>query len=217
MKRERQSETDKNGETLVAVACRYGAYTVCNFAAVLAIWGLARVHGAMMFSEGSVLEWAQFGIMLIGAAMCITMSFRIMEFSVLLRILGMLCLLAAIRESDRGLDKLIPFLGWQLPFHAVLLGGVLMVWKNFEEFLRQVRYLAGHRAFGMMWAGFMVAIPFGQMIGHGAFLRDLFGDDYERPMKRVIEESAETIGYLIIVLANLEFILSLRSRLKRAM
>jgi hypothetical protein len=171
------------------------------------IWRLADYHRAVLFSEDSVLEWSQFGTMLVGFVITFFTSFRIKADAVLLRILGMLCGLAAIRELDSDLDRLIPFFGWHLPFHLLLVTGLWMGIRHRKILIPQLRVFVAHRSFGMLWGGFMLAIPFGQMIGHGPFLQELFGDDFKRPMKRVIEECAETCGYLVILMGVIDFII----------
>jgi hypothetical protein len=90
------------------------------------IWKLADHHHAGLFSEDSILEWSQFWTMLIGFLIAFWVASRLKDDAVLLRILGMLCGLAAIRELDKDLDLLIPLIGWHLPFHLLLITGLWM-------------------------------------------------------------------------------------------
>ena len=62
----------------------------------------------------------------------------------------------------------------------------------------------------------MVAIPYAQLIGHGPLMEDLFGENYERSIKRLIEESAETLGYVMILIGIFDFGLTLESQSKAA-
>jgi len=46
---------------------------------------------------------------------------------------------------------------------------------------------------------------------HGAFLQLVMGDDYNRDYKRVIEETLETMGYILILIGSFESVLQLRT------
>ena len=190
----------------------FAAYSLAVLGAIFLIIAAARSDGTAFFEENHYLEQVQVGILALGATYCWAAASRFRDFGVLFHCLGILCAMAAIRELDKNLDSLIPLLGWQLPFSLVLLLGLLTVWCGRRELPRQIRIFVNHRSFGMMWPGFIVAIPFGQLVGHGPFLRDLFGEDYERSVKRVIEESSEMIGYLIIALSGIDLALWLRKR-----
>ncbi|MEP2776021.1 MAG: hypothetical protein ABJQ29_14275 [Luteolibacter sp.] len=200
---------DERGyRTILAVAAIYAVYTVVTFASIVIVWKMADHHRKGLFTEGSPLEMAQLLIMLAGAVLAFVAASRSSECAVLVRTLGIFCLLAVIRELDHDFDTWIPVAGWHLPFHLLFLTGVWMAFKNRVKLLGQLRGFVLHRSFGTIWGGFMMTIPFAQMIGHGDFLETVFGPDYERSMKRVIEECAETFGYMIIVLGILDYIMS---------
>lgn len=206
------NQTDSEETRLAPVATLFSFYTLAVFGAIFLIITAARRDGTGFFEENHFLEWVQVGVLAAGAAFTCAASYRFPGFAALLRCLGFLCAMAAIRELDKEFDRLLPHFGWQLPFLLVLFTGIATTWRGRAELPRQIRIFVNHRSFGMMWAGFMLAIPFGQLIGHGPFLRDLFGEDYERSIKRVIEESAEMIGYLIIALSGVDLTLWLRKR-----
>jgi len=57
-----------------------------------------------------------------------------------------------------------------------------------------------------MWCGFVIAVPFAQMVGHGEFLMEVMGDDYVPHYKRVIEELGELVGYIIMLVGVAELV-----------
>jgi hypothetical protein len=203
---------DGEAPPLAPAAALLATYSLAILGAIFLILETAKGDGTLFFEEGNVLEWFQVGFLALGAAFTCVASYRLPGYGALLRCLGFLCALAAIRELDKDLDALIPIMGWQAPFALILLFALVTAWRYRHELPRQIRIFLNHRSFGMMWAGFILAIPFGQLIGHGPFLRDLFGEDYERSIKRVIEESAEMIGYLIIAISGIDLTLWLRKR-----
>jgi hypothetical protein len=62
-------------------------------------------------------------------------------------------------------------------------------------------------AFAVLWAGFIVAVPLAQLIGHGPFFLLFMDEVHVRNIKRVFEESGEFCGYLILFFGTIESIL----------
>ena len=191
---------------------RYFIFTLACFGTVFAIWGLASLHGTRLFHEGSPLEWIQFGTLVSTACIFLLAARRITARREILILLATVALLGSIRELDAYFDKFMPSFGWQLPFFGIGVPAVVLAWKVRARLAPQLRALAAHRASVLMWGATMLAIPFGQMIGHGDFLESLLGDNYHRSMKRIVEESSETMGYLWILLASVDWTLDLRAK-----
>lgn len=190
---------------LARLALRMTIFTMLVFVKILLIWWLARGHGADLFSEDSPLEWLQFATLVVCSVAFAQRARR--DDNPLAWALASLAAMAAVREMDKTLDAWIPLFGWQLPFYLALLGGSRQIWKSRTRFFTDLPAFTAHRSFGMLWAGFIIAIPFAQMIGHGPFLQALFDGDYQRPMKRIIEECAESIGYLILLFGAIDWLL----------
>jgi hypothetical protein len=189
------------------VILRYGIFTIFVFALILVIWWMAHSHGPELFSEGSPLEWIQFGI-LIGTSLVLLHYGLTAPRRPLALAISALPAMAATRELDKYLDEWLPVVGWQLPFYLFLAAGTRVAWSHRKSIPGELGSLLSHRAAGVFWAGFIIAIPFAQMIGHGAFLKALYDIDYERSLKRIIEECAETIGYLVLLFGAIDWSLS---------
>lgn len=184
--------------SVISTMIRYGVFTVLIFAKILLIWWLAKHHGQRLFSENSVLEWIQFANLLLAAAFTGFAAWRTPAFRELLTLLALLPLVAAIREQDAAFDRFSAFLGWQAPFILVAFAGLIYGLKGRNNVVAQVSSVLQHRSVGVLWAGFILAIPFAQMVGHKPFITNLFGSELRKPITRTIEESSESIGYLII-------------------
>lgn len=85
-----------------------------------------------------------------------------------------------------------------------------MAYANWRELNRQIATFLSSRAFATLWAGFIVAVPVAQLLGHGPFLETLMGDDDERSYKRVIEESGELIGSILLLAGSIESMVQMR-------
>jgi len=195
----------KPPESLLELAVRYFIFTAVIFLTILGIIALTPFYGADLFSEGSPLEWGHVIIMALAAIVFFWTVRAAPSVAAVSVLLAHLPLLAVARELDAFFKSLIPIFGWQLPFYGVFASGAVHFWRKRVRILAQLHVLCGHRAFALMWSGLMVAIPFAQLVGHGPFLESLFGADYERPMKRVIEEVSETVGYMIILMAAIDW------------
>ena len=209
------SSVDRNvvvpGEHWLTAVPRFACYTVLFFLVLLLLPRFAAPGDITDFKEGAIVEDLQLTILAIAAALAIGAG-RIRSGSPMLVLLGGLTCLALVRELDHWFDSLIPAVGWQGPAASVLLVTLLLVWKDRTTFVIEAREFLSGRAFGVLWAGVIVAIPFAQLVGHSHFLEAIMGDDYDRSYKRVIEETGEFAGYLIIALGIFESVLDLRRR-----
>src|SRR5690606_17186131 len=116
------------------------------------------------------LEWLQLGMLMAAAAVFANASRRCAALHELLILLAFLPAVASIRELDRTFDRLIPALGWQLPFIMLLVPALVHSIRHRKAILSQARNFINHRSFALLWSGFIIAVPFAQMIGHGEFL-----------------------------------------------
>ena len=188
---------------------RYAVYTLLIFAVTTSLPSILRHGNIDTFKEGGWIEWCQ--LILLGATSGIYLyeAFFSPPHEKIFYFLGGLSAFALVRELDALLDRLIPLIGWKIGlfivFHALY--SAYMNRKAFNEQIRQ--FLATH-SIVLLWAGFIVAVPVGQLIGHGDFLQALMGDDYLRDYKRVIEESLELMGYILVLAGSIEAAIELR-------
>jgi hypothetical protein len=189
---------------------RFTAYTVGVFTLTLSL-PLVIEHGdIVIFKEDGPIEWFQFGVLVTASAVFLLGGFALVNFRQVLYLMAFVSVFAAIRELDAFLERAIPWIGWKIAFIAILYA-VGSAYTKRTLVKRQLPPFLATRAFAILWAGFLVAVPFGQLIGHGAFLQVVMGDDYNRDYKRVIEETLETMGYILVLIGSFESILQLRT------
>jgi hypothetical protein len=198
------------GESVVAPALRFFAYTIAVAWFTAMLPSLAESHSVDVFKENGLIEWVQFGLLVATTLVFVGGAHRIAGFRSLFLLLASLSAFAAFRELDALLNSLIPVLGWKIG-SIVLLAAAVMAWKDWDQLRLQIAGMLPSRAFATLWAGFVVAVPVGQLLGHGPFLEVLMGDDYNRDYKRVIEESAELIGYMILFAGSIEAIAQMKA------
>jgi hypothetical protein len=193
-------------ESSTLIMLRFLAYTILVFLLTASLPFLIQHGDIDVFKEGGMIEWLQFGLLVTTSGVFIAAAVLVAPDRHLLLLLASLSAMAAMRETDALLDDLIPILGWKIGF-VILLYPLGAVWTNRETFKQRMESLLSSRAFAMLWAGFVVAIPFSQMVGHGNFLQLLMGDDYQRDYKRVIEETGELVGYFLLLAGSFEALL----------
>lgn len=192
------------------MALRYAAYTILIFAATISLPTFLEDGNIGAFKEGSWVEWFQ--LMLLGATSSLYFyeAFFSNPHQTIFHFLGCLSAFAAIREMDAFLDRVIPLIGWKIGF-VFILYALFSAYAHRKSFLRQIRIFLNTHSMVILWAGFIVAVPIGQLLGHGDFLQALMGDNYDRDYKRVIEETLELMGYILVFAGSVEAAVELRA------
>ncbi len=161
------------------------------------------------FNEGGWIEWCQLLLLMATSGIYFSGRGEDTHFQQIFHFLGCLSAFAAVRELDSFFDRLIPLVGWKFGY-LILIYALLSACRHKKIlYLQILQFLKTHSAV-VLWAGFLFVVPVGQLIGHGAFLRSLMGDDYLHDYKRVLEEALELIGYIIILAGSMEAAIELR-------
>ncbi|MBS3921092.1 MAG: hypothetical protein KG012_19640 [Deltaproteobacteria bacterium] len=161
----------------------------------------------VIFKENGPIENIQFALIVGTAVLFCAGAVKIAECREISLILALFAGCAAVRELDSVLNNLIPGMGWKL--RAILFGvcGVTFGWRRRHRLPGQIALFLCSRSFSLLWCASLVVVPFSQLLGHGAFLKQILGDDYNRYYKRVIGETSELIGYFLLFLGSVEFLL----------
>jgi len=115
-----------------------------------------------------------------------------------------------VREQDSAIQSLTPWLRWELPAGAILLAGALMLWPRRRRLASEFASFVSSTPFGVLWAALAVTTVVSQLVGHGAFLRIVMGEEYNRDYKRVIEEATELCGYVLLLVGTIETLVARR-------
>jgi len=192
------------------IATRFAAYTIVMFFVKASLIILLQDGDITIFKENGPVEWLQFGLLFGASSLFLSGSSVIPAFRENLLLLASLSGFATVRELDTLLDALIPWIGWKIGF-AIILYAVWLAFANRNKLRWQISHFLSSPAFAVLWAGFILAVPVAQLLGHGSFLESFMADDYNRFYKRVIEESVELAGYLLIAAGSIESILSMKA------
>ena len=178
-------------------------YTILILLFAAALPWMARVEDAAAFRENGLVEWLQLGLLVSIASIFAResrFSYRLHRAYI---VLACLAAFAAVREMNGFLDLLVPFVGWKIAYVFIIYAALIYHW-NRRFVSRQMRELVESNGFFLLWAGFIIAIPFAQLVGNTAFLQAIMADDYSRNYRRIIEELGELMGYGLIFIGSIE-------------
>ncbi len=192
------------------VIIRFAAYTLAIFIITALLTPLAEYKDIyFIFTENGPVEWLQLGMLVAASVLFFSVFFSLPAFRELFLILASVSAFAAVRELDSVLDKAIPWIGWKIGF-ALLLFAAALAWTKRDKVKRQLGHYLSSPGFVVLWAGFIVAVPIAQLLGHAVFLESLMGENYLRAYKRVIEESGELLGYLLLLEGSIESLVCMK-------
>ncbi len=196
---------------------RFGIFSLLFFVVTLALPVIVGHGDIIVFDEGGPVEWLQFFLITATALLFGVAALFVVRERHTFILLALLAAVAAVREQDSFFDRVIGWGGWEMVAFWIIVAAVLLVCKYWRQVLAQVMDLTTDRGIAIMWAGFVVLVPFAQLVGHGEFLKLVMGDDYDRGYKRVIEEIGELMGYLLILIGSLECVIESSGRQKAAL
>lgn len=185
---------------------------------ILIMWFVSRIFllestgntAIIKFGENSLIEITQEVLLIISMLLLWFFAFRQPFRRGFLIFIAMMLNLALIREFNNFLnDKLAG--GWQLVFYIFLVfyGLILLmnrktIPKAFVEFLKLP-------SFGVMLSGFLIVAVFSRLFGKKEIWQNILIVDFlngpYRAVKNAVEEGTELLGYSLIFIAIIEYLM----------
>lgn len=186
-------------------AIRQVGYFALMILFALGMWKAGDIYKSIAVQEHGILETAQSAILFTAALCYIINAMRAKACRSLLWMLGMILMLALVREQDAYFDDLIPVIGWKWGWIFPVIGGIIL-YRHRAQLLREGTRFIQSNAFHMMICAAVVMIPVAQCLGHRSYLQDLLSNPYYDVslIRRILEESIELIVYFIILLSSVE-------------
>ncbi len=197
--------TKEERVTVISVSIRLSIYTAMITAFALSLKAIIIHEGLDAFYEGHWVENLQMMLLALTAIIYAAIAMlSAKDHGVLAKALALLATFAVIREGDAFWDRVIPVFGWELLGTLVFVALVYVITQGRQYFPRQVATFMGMRGMTLAWAGFMVAIPLAQIVAHGPLFQLIMGAEYMNTFKRMIEETLELVGYMMIFFSSVE-------------
>ncbi|WP_299700762.1 hypothetical protein [uncultured Pontibacter sp.] len=168
------------------------------------------------FSEQSYTEYAQ-EVFLLVSTLIFYLSVRFFpNQAVVGLLLGGLFGMSLIREFDAFLDAHVARHTWKVLAYSLAIVTAFLVYKKKEFFWRQLDGFIRTKAFGIVIAGMLSVFIFSRLYGLEDIWLALMGEEkYMYEITRISEESVELLGYTLIMIGAIEYIIDLSTSSKR--
>lgn len=113
-------------------------------------------------------------------------------------IFALMALFASARELDHAFDGLGVPGSYRVVTFPLGLGALAVAVRARELLPDQIRAAFMTPATGLLAAGFFVVVVYAQIIGQKELWQGTLGVAYLRPVKDLVEESAELVGYFLL-------------------
>ncbi|NKE70721.1 hypothetical protein [Candidatus Manganitrophus noduliformans] len=157
-----------------------------------------------LFSENGPVEWLQFLLLLTCCGWLQAIAIRSGSQREIFRLGIFFILMVAVREMDANLDRYLFDGAWQLTVMGLIFSGLLYAWPQRRKIATQLRSLLFSRSFGLLLAGLLVLTFFAPFLGQQRFWKAALQENYIRPAARIVEESGELLGYLLLLFGCIE-------------
>ncbi len=202
----------QNEKRTLNTTMRMVVYFFVLIAVMLGIWKLTDIWGPDTFDENGIIENAQCVILAAAFILFGVMAWKNKSYRLILTGLMSLCILGICREQDAWFDMYLPLVSWQIGYFPIVFTMLYDV-EHFKHFKKQLIDFLQTPGFSLMFCAMVMIIPGAQCIGHRPLIEAVVPGESGiavHILRRMIEESGEIIGYVLILLAAIELSLNLR-------
>jgi len=168
-------------------------------------------RGLLGTSEYSPLEMVQPLMLAVCAGLYAWIARRYYLQRPVAILFGGVAVMGIVRELDFHLDRAVADNFWQV---LVTVIAALLIVYTFR-YRRRARVallkLWPSPALTLLFTGAVIEFVFAQLVGHDPFWRALMGESYQRIVKLSIEEFIELIGYFLLLIGSIEYVLEVRA------
>jgi hypothetical protein len=166
------------------------------------------VGAKRLFAENGPVEWCQFLLLLACCGCLQAVAMRSATRREIFHLGTLFILMAAVREMDANLDRYVFDGAWQLMVTGLTLCGLLYAWPRRRTISMQLRSFLFSRPFGLLLAGLLVVMFFTPFLGQQRFWQAALQERYIRFVARIVEESGELLGFLLLLFGCVEIFIS---------
>ncbi|ADZ90478.1 hypothetical protein [Marinomonas mediterranea] len=167
------------------------------------------------YSEDSLTETLQDAFAAVSAGLFFYAAYMSVKFRYAGILLGALMSMMFVREADSFLDQNVFDGAWQAIVFAILVVTLFSLRGKFKAAYQSLKEYSMTASFGLMSAGVVIILAFSRLMGRGKLWQALMDDAYMRAVKNLVEEGTELLGYTIVVLAAVEFVVYVLNQNKR--
>ena len=168
------------------------------------------------FSEQSYTEYTQEFFLLVSTVLFYLSVRYFPNQAVVGLLLGGLLGMSLIREFDAFFDTHVSRHTWKVLAYSLAILTAFQVYKHKDFFWRQLEAFIHTKAFGIIIAGMLTLFIFSRLYGLEHIWLALMGEEkYMYEIRRASEESIELLGYTLIMIGAIEYLLDLNTSPKK--
>lgn len=180
------------------------------------ILATGKVNAHSFFSENGFVEILHFFLLLSCFGLLQLAAKWNMPLREAFHFISILPLAAAAREMDKPLDIYVFDGAWQLTVFSLMLYLSFFAWRHYKALRKQIVRFVSSFPIGWMFSGFLMVMVFSRLIGQQVFWQMALQENYLPLVGRVVEESCELFGYLLILFGCTEFLAAVTQTRTRA-
>lgn len=183
---------------------RWGFYFIFLMLNTISLWLFGAVFESTTFEEHGFIENLQLAVLVSTMIVFLILSTQKTIYRPLSLFFLSLVMAAFCRELDAWFDNFW-ILGWEFALIFPVIGGYYVI-RHLSDFKKSLLTFCHSSSFFLMYASLIVIMPVAQCIGHKSFFRDVLGEQADaRMVRRLLEESIEYCGYVLLLMATFEF------------
>ena len=123
-----------------------------------------------------------------------------------------ICLL--IRESDLFFDQLVFHGFWVYPAFSIAIFALIYANQQREQTITALAEVMKNNYFPILCLGLGITLVYSRLFGMGYMWHQILGDDFQRIVKNIAEESSELLGYILIFYASINYVFYYKKPIK---
>ncbi|AQT69898.1 hypothetical protein STSP2_03098 [Anaerohalosphaera lusitana] len=160
-------------------------------------------HAAYSVSENGPIEWTQFAVLMISGSILLARAYKTTTPQ-LSRLMAAFPIMAAVRELDKVFDRRIFDGSWQLTVFAILGLTAWYISRHSKKIADQLTTFLRESSSGLMLAAMLIILGISRIAGQQTFWEAVMGENHLTVVGRLVEETLEITGYLILAAAAVE-------------
>ena len=122
-------------------------------------------------------------------------------------LISFLPLLAAVREMDQFLKDYLFNGAWEVLAVGLIAYMGYFLYLHWQDIKQQLTRILAVPPAGLLFSGFLTVIVFSRFFGQGLIWEYALQEHYVRLVQRIVEETCESFGYLLLVFGCIELLI----------
>lgn len=205
-------------QSISIVAGRIFLYVLAlaGVAYIIGFEALSNEPGAVIYKENSPTEYLQLTFLTLSICIFSFIALHDEKRKALGLLLAGIAGLGLVRELDQFLEIYFFHGSWKVLALIVIFATAFQVYRLRKYLHSAIIEFINQPSFGIMISGFLVVFAFSRVFGRGVFWQAVMSEHYVRRVKDAAEEGIELLGYTLIFLSAVEFLIFCISLAKQA-